>query len=109
MLNKLNQIKETGLAALAGVENEDALNQWKVTYLGRSSAIMDVFKNMGSVPKQERGDLGRSRRNIGTFLKRSLQKFCRPRTADHTTLGKGDDLDVDDVVGWVGGGLEKDH
>jgi len=64
MIDKLNEIKETGLAALTDLENEEALNQWKTTYLGRSSAIMDVFKNMGSVPKEERGSVGRGANQV---------------------------------------------
>jgi phenylalanyl-tRNA synthetase alpha chain len=64
MLDKLNEIKETGLAALVDLEDKDALNQWKTTYLGRSSAIMDVFKNMGSVPKEERGNVGRGANQV---------------------------------------------
>jgi phenylalanyl-tRNA synthetase alpha chain len=59
MLDQISEIKESGLAALASVENEKALNQWKTTYLGRSSAIMDVFKNMNSIPREERGNVGR--------------------------------------------------
>ena len=68
MLEKLNQIKETGLANLNDVKDEEALNQWKTMHLGRSSAIMDVFKNMGSVPKEERGNVGRGANQVKQAL-----------------------------------------
>ena len=60
MLEKLEQIKETALAVLAKIEDAEALNKWKVTHLGRSSAIMDAFKSMGSIPKEARGMMGRT-------------------------------------------------
>lgn len=60
MLEKLNQIQETGLTTLAAVNDEDALQKWHIAHLGRSSAIMDLFKNMGSLPKEERGNVGRA-------------------------------------------------
>lgn len=68
MLEKLSAIKETGLAALAETNDEEALSQWKTTHLGRSSAIMDVFKNMGGVPKAERGNLGRGANEVKQAL-----------------------------------------
>lgn len=68
MLEKLEEIKQAGLAALAEIEDEEELNQWRVTHLGRSSAIMDVFKNMGSVPKEQRGEVGRTANQVKTAL-----------------------------------------
>jgi phenylalanyl-tRNA synthetase alpha chain len=68
MLEKLEDIKQTGLTALAEVDDEDSLNQWKVVHLGRSSAIMDVFKNMGSVPAEERGNVGRAANQVKAAL-----------------------------------------
>ena len=69
MLKKLEEIKKTALAALADIEGEEALNKWKTSHLGRSSAVMDVFKNMGSVSKEERGDVGRT----ANLVKQALQ------------------------------------
>ena len=68
MLDQLNQIQETGLAALAAISDEEALNLWKINYLGRNSAIMDVFKNMGSLPKEQRGEVGRAANQVKTAL-----------------------------------------
>ena len=68
MLDQLNQIQETGLAALAAISDEEALNLWKINYLGRNSAIMDVFKNMSSLPKEQRGAVGRAANQVKTAL-----------------------------------------
>ena len=72
MLENFEPIQQTALSALADVENEDALGQWRVAYLGRSSAIMDVFKNMGSIPKSERGLMGRAANQIKQAMEAGL-------------------------------------
>ena len=40
MLDKLSEIEKTALNALAFVQDEAALESWRVTHLGRSSALM---------------------------------------------------------------------
>jgi phenylalanyl-tRNA synthetase alpha chain len=72
MLDKLEEIKQVGLSSLAGINDEEALDQWRVTHLGRSSAIMEVFKNMGSVPKEERGNVGRTANQVKNALETAL-------------------------------------
>jgi len=68
MLEKLEEIKQASLAALDEIKDEETLDQWRVKHLGRSSAIMDVFKNMGSVTKEERGDVGRTANQVKIAL-----------------------------------------
>jgi phenylalanyl-tRNA synthetase alpha chain len=68
MIEKLNEIQQNGLSALVEIKDEEALQKWHVTHLGRSSALMDVFKNMGSVLKEERGNVGRSANQVKQAL-----------------------------------------
>ncbi|MBM3144199.1 MAG: phenylalanine--tRNA ligase subunit alpha [Chloroflexi bacterium] len=80
MLEKLAEIEQVGLATLAEIADEAALNQWKVTHLGRSSAIMDLFKNMGEVSKEERGAVGREANQVKQALEAALtQKMAALR------------------------------
>ena len=74
MIEKLEEIKQTGLTSLESVTDEDALNEWKVAHVGRSSAIMDVFKNMGSVPKEERGNVGRTANQVKQTLEAAFNE-----------------------------------
>ncbi len=74
MLEKIEQIKKTALLALAEIKEEAGLNQWKVTHLGRSSAIMDVFKNMGNFSKEERGQVGRTANQVKQALQAALEE-----------------------------------
>jgi len=74
MLKKIEQIKKTALLALAEIDGEEGLNKWKTTHLGRSSAVMDVFKNMGSVSKEERGNVGRTANQVKQALQAALEE-----------------------------------
>jgi phenylalanyl-tRNA synthetase alpha chain len=74
MLEKLNEIQKTGLTTLAEIEDEESLSQWKTTHLGRSSAIMEVFKNMGAVPKEERGNVGRGANQVKQTLEAAYEE-----------------------------------
>ena len=68
MLEELKQIEESSLAALSEIDSDEALSQWKTAHLGRNSAIMSVFKQMGSIPKEQRGAVGRAANQIKQAL-----------------------------------------
>jgi phenylalanyl-tRNA synthetase alpha chain len=72
MLEQLEKIQQTGLAALDEVEDEEALDRWRVTHLGRNSAIMDIFKNMSDIPKEERGKVGRAANGVKMTFEAAL-------------------------------------
>jgi phenylalanyl-tRNA synthetase alpha chain len=58
MLDQLDQIQATALAALAEVRDESSLEAWRVTHLGRSAALMGIFDQLGRSPKEERPAIG---------------------------------------------------
>lgn len=74
MLEKLEEIKTVGLSELEQVNNEEELDQWRVAHLGRSSPIMDTFKNMRDVPKEERGKVGQVANQVKNSLESALTK-----------------------------------
>lgn len=59
MQTKLEQIKASALTDLDSVQEKEALEQWRVTNLGRSSALMEVFNALGELPKDERPIVGK--------------------------------------------------
>jgi phenylalanyl-tRNA synthetase alpha chain len=72
MLQELDQIQAEGLAALAAAEDVDSLEAWRVRHLGRSSPVMQVFTRMGSLPKEERPEVGRRANQVKTALEAAL-------------------------------------
>ncbi|MBI4769475.1 MAG: phenylalanine--tRNA ligase subunit alpha, partial [Chloroflexi bacterium] len=69
MLNRLNQIEEQALAALAAVADEAALEKWRVAHLGRSSPLMTILGELGMLPREERPAIGKR----GNEIKRALE------------------------------------
>jgi len=43
MLDQLNEIEKSALESLADVNDQSALDAWRVANLGRSSPLMQVF------------------------------------------------------------------
>jgi len=74
MLEKLDQIERSATSALSNVEDEAALEEWRVTYLGRSSPLMRIFDGLGQLPKEERPDIGRRANEVKRALETAQTK-----------------------------------
>ena len=59
MQEKIDQIEAEALSTLDAVQDMDALQNWKVSHLGRSSPLMKTFDQLGSLPKEQRPMIGR--------------------------------------------------
>ena len=59
MLDQLDKIERQALAELQDVQDDEALQHWKVAHLGRSSPLMKAFDGLGSLAKEERPAVGR--------------------------------------------------
>lgn len=68
MLDKLGEIEKSALEALASVQDETALETWRVTHLGRSSALMQVFSGLGGLSKEERPAVGQAANRVKVAL-----------------------------------------
>ena len=56
----LEKIKIQALEALESINGLDGLEKWNVIYLGKNSAIMDVFKSLGTLSKEEKPLVGKN-------------------------------------------------
>jgi len=72
MLDKLSEIERSALDALVSVDGESALEAWRVTYLGRSSALMQVFSGLGALSKEERPAVGQAANRVKVALEAAL-------------------------------------
>ncbi|HQF63717.1 MAG: phenylalanine--tRNA ligase subunit alpha [Longilinea sp.] len=72
ILAELNQIQQDALAALAGIEDETTLQGWKVSYLGRTSPVMQVFSRMGQFSKELRPLVGQQANQVKLALEAAL-------------------------------------
>jgi phenylalanyl-tRNA synthetase alpha chain len=68
MLEKLAVIQNEALKALETVSDDDSLQAWRVTYTGRSSALMQVFSGLGALSKEERPQVGQKANQVKLAL-----------------------------------------
>ncbi len=68
MLDELKEIGKRALDALSTVQDETALEAWRVEFLGRSSALMQVFNQLGGLTKEERPAVGQRANEVKKML-----------------------------------------
>ena len=57
---QLAQLRERALAALAAVDSTDALERWRVEYLGRRAAVNTFLRELGQLPPADRRAAGQA-------------------------------------------------
>ncbi len=72
MLEKLEKIQQDGLQALASVNDMDALEAWRVAYLGRKAPVMLIFQELGKLSAAERPAAGRAANEARQALEAAL-------------------------------------
>jgi phenylalanyl-tRNA synthetase alpha chain len=73
MLEKLIEIERLGMAALESVQEEAALEGWRVSHLGRNSPLMQFFNGFGALDKEERPKAGQRANEVKKALEAAYQ------------------------------------
>ena len=73
MLDQLEQIKREALSSLEAVQDDEALAQWKIAHLGRSSPLMATFDDLRDMPKEERPAIGKGANQVKQALEASYE------------------------------------
>lgn len=95
MQDKLNGIEKAALESLASVTEPSALEAWRVTHLGRSSELMEVFSGLGKLSKEERPVIGQAANRVKVALESALEE--QSKLVKQAALAKSleeDQLDV---------------
>ena len=78
MLDQLEETHQAARSALQTVLDEEALQGWRVTYLGRNSSLMQIFDKLGQIAKEERPLIGRRANEV----KQALEKAYNERSEE---------------------------
>src|SRR5512134_2837971 len=101
MLDKLNEIEKSALESLGAVHDQAALEAWRVAHVGRSSPLMQVFTELGTLSKEERPAVGAAANRVkvkleAAFAERTeavraaaLAKSLEDEQLDVTLPGRG--------------------
>ncbi|MDD5466747.1 MAG: phenylalanine--tRNA ligase subunit alpha [Anaerolineales bacterium] len=96
MFTQLNAIERAALEALQAVQDEAALEAWRVAHLGRSSPLMKVFDEIGKVSKEERPAIGKRANEVRHTLEAALGE--RQEALRQSALARSLDLERLDVT-----------
>ncbi|MBP1611142.1 MAG: pheS [Acidobacteria bacterium] len=72
VLTQLDQLERQAIASLSEVKDQESLEQWRITNLGRSSPLMQVFDALGQVSKEERPVIGKRANQVKQALEAEL-------------------------------------
>ena len=59
-MQRIDELKSEALSAVAAADSTAALEEVRVRYLGRSAEITDIKKSIGSLPPDDRKEVGRA-------------------------------------------------
>jgi phenylalanyl-tRNA synthetase alpha chain len=68
MLDELRALQTEALEALEAATDMDALDQWRVTYLGRSGELTTLLRSIGRLPPEQRPHAGRTGNEVRAVL-----------------------------------------
>ena len=95
MLEQLKQVEEAGLKALETVQDEAALEAWRVAHLGRSSGLLQVFGRFGQLSKEEKPVVGQRANEVKKALESAFEtKSAQLRQAALKRSLEQEQLDV---------------
>ena len=100
MQDELNRLRENALNELSPIWDDAALEEWRVQYLGRKGAISSAMEQLGTLPKEERGAVGKLANEtkneleaaynakVGAMKQRALSESLEAEPLDVTLPGR---------------------
>jgi len=73
VLKRLDELEDQALKALEEVSDEEALQAWKVHFLGRSAELGRITERLRDLPKEERPAVGRRANEVKRRLESAYQ------------------------------------
>ncbi len=74
MHDNLIQLRDQALAALAAASDMDALEAWRVRFLGRKGALAEAMKMLGTLPREERPAYGATANEVKAALEAAFHQ-----------------------------------
>ena len=73
MLEQLEQLEKSGLAALSAAGDADALEKWRQEYLGNSGKVKAILGAMKDVPKEQKPAVGAKANTVKVALEEAFK------------------------------------
>ncbi|WP_455164661.1 phenylalanine--tRNA ligase subunit alpha [Slackia exigua] len=73
LVDELSQLKDETLAAIAAAGDTSALEQVRVSVLGKKGTLTGYLRSMGQVPKEERAAVGKAVNEVRVAVEKALE------------------------------------
>lgn len=73
LVDELSQLKDETLAAIAAAGDTSALEQVRVSVLGKKGTLTGYLRSMGQVPKEERAAVGKAVNEVRVAVEQALE------------------------------------
>mgnify|MGYP005839913007 CR=1 FL=1 len=73
MLEELNRLEAEALKELETVSNLEGLDGWRITHLGRKSALSQLLRDVGQLPREERPAFGQRANEVKRALEAAFE------------------------------------
>ncbi len=77
LTDRIEQLRDEALAAVAAADSTAALEDVRVRYLGRSASLTEIKKSIGRLPPEERREVGREANEASRRIQEALQEKAR--------------------------------
>lgn len=78
MIDRIEQLRSEGEAAIAAASTSEQLEQARIAYLGRRAELPNVLRGVAQLPPQERGAVGKA----ANVARKALEELIERRGAD---------------------------
>ena len=82
---RITTLREQALTELAGANEADALEQWRVTYLGRRGALAEITRGLGGLSPEQRRTAGQAANEAKNALESALDAHLSAARAQALT------------------------
>ena len=91
----IEELQQEALRQLEGLGDMDALESWRVDYLGRKGRLSSILRDIGSLPQEQRRSVGAVGNRSKTLLEESLADRVEAiKSAELAGLAEGEQFDV---------------
>ena len=95
MLKQVDETKSNALAELSRISDVKALEDWRVRYLGKKSALTQVLRGLAALPLQQRKRVGTAANEVKVLLEAALaQKRKELKEAELARVLERERIDV---------------
>ncbi len=96
----VDEVKTRALDELESTSDVESLEQWRVAYLGRNGEVTLLLRSLGSIPPEDRRQVGGAANQLKTVLEERLASRDKELKAAQLSLGlEKESIDVT-LPGW---------